>query len=225
MTSDDATGRAPGRTRRSPPELLAVLEQARRCGELSPTPSWMDVQNHLHALAVACTPAMARGLCRRIDSAPVEPAAAPTTFGGRLRAARQAVPFTRAELASRVRCDPSYVSMLENGRRPSPSPELLDAIAQAVGVEPAYLLTGGGSAVAARIDDLLEFAEYAFGNNDLDLAGARVRQVLDEGFGHLLRKAQRDRARYLSARILVRRGHGGQAQEIIRPLLADCLAG
>ena len=64
----------------------------------------------------------------------------PQGIGSRIYHARHAARLTGAELAERVGKNPSYVSRIENGRV-RPSLELLDDIAEALGLSVIDLLT------------------------------------------------------------------------------------
>ena len=64
----------------------------------------------------------------------------PGTFATRLWSARQDLHWNHLELASRSGVSRQYIGDLERGRITNPSVDIVEAIASALGVAPAYLL-------------------------------------------------------------------------------------
>lgn len=64
----------------------------------------------------------------------------PGTFATRLWSARQDLHWNHLELASRSGVSRQYIGDLERGRITNPGVEIVEAIAAALGVQPAYLL-------------------------------------------------------------------------------------
>ncbi len=65
-----------------------------------------------------------------------------TRFAGNVRRLRLKKKISQKALADKVGISVSYVSMLERGQR-SPPLETIEAMARALGVTPASLLTAG----------------------------------------------------------------------------------
>jgi transcriptional regulator with XRE-family HTH domain len=65
----------------------------------------------------------------------------PGGFSGRLRKARAARGCTRKELAAALGINAGFIATWENGQSFWISPAMLDALATALHVEPAWLLT------------------------------------------------------------------------------------
>jgi transcriptional regulator with XRE-family HTH domain len=99
-------------------------------------------------------------------------------FGSRLRQERLKAGLSQSDLASGI-MSPSHISLLESGQR-SPSPELLEQLAERLGVTPKYLSSGpSAQAAESRRKDLL-FAEMALKNGDIELAERLLRSLVDE---------------------------------------------
>src|ERR1700679_2722795 len=64
-------------------------------------------------------------------------------IGSRIRALRQALKLTQAEVAERCGIDPSFYGQIERGTN-VPSLRTLFAVAEVLRVEPAYLLPKAG---------------------------------------------------------------------------------
>jgi len=99
-------------------------------------------------------------------------------FGGRLRQLRLSAGLSQADLASGL-MSPSHISLLESGRR-SPSNELVEQLAERLGVSVHYLTTGPNARAAeSRRKDLL-FAEMALQNGDAALAEQSLKSLIAE---------------------------------------------
>jgi transcriptional regulator with XRE-family HTH domain len=97
-------------------------------------------------------------------------------FGSRLRQERLRAGLSQSDLASGI-MSPSHISLLESGQR-SPSPELLEQLAERLGVTPRYLANGPSARAAeSRRKDLL-FAEMALQNGDAALAEDLLKRVI-----------------------------------------------
>ncbi|MGR3466052.1 short-chain fatty acyl-CoA regulator family protein [Limimaricola sp.] len=70
--------------------------------------------------------------------------------GGRIRARRLDAGLAQADLARRVGISPSYLNLIEHDRRRIGG-RLLNAIAQALGLEPAQIAEGAGDALIDRL--------------------------------------------------------------------------
>lgn len=116
----------------------------------------------------------------------------PGTFATRLWSARQDLNWNHLELASRSGVSRQYIGDLERGRITNPSVEIVEAIAAALGVQPAYLLGWSDVPIAdetiaqpmdPRLQELLDLFE------DLDPAGqAAALEII-----HTLRRTQHAR--------------------------------
>jgi transcriptional regulator with XRE-family HTH domain len=99
-------------------------------------------------------------------------------FGSRLRQERLKAGLSQSDLASGI-MSPSHISLLESGQR-SPSPELLEQLAERLGVTPKYLSSGpSAQAAESRRKDLL-FAEMALKNGDTESAERLLRSLVTE---------------------------------------------
>jgi transcriptional regulator with XRE-family HTH domain len=97
-------------------------------------------------------------------------------FGSRLRQERLRAGLSQSDLASGI-MSPSHISLLESGQR-SPSPELLEQLAERLGVTPKYLASGPSAhAAESRRKDLL-FAEMALQNGDAAAAEELLVRVI-----------------------------------------------
>ena len=107
----------------------------------------------------------------------VSDAAAPETFGTRLRRLRSERGMLQADLAGSG-LSASYVSLLESGRR-QPTPPVVLQLAERLGVTVAYLREGvdDGALEQARLD--LSYAELALRSGEPASALQAYREVLD----------------------------------------------
>jgi transcriptional regulator with XRE-family HTH domain len=120
-------------------------------------------------------------------------------FGSRLRHERLKAGFSQSELASGI-MSASHVSLLESGQR-SASPELLEQMAERLGVTPKYLSSGPSTQAAESLRKDLLFAEMALQNNDLDSAEELLKSLIsDPQVSENFEFATR--ARHLYARVL-----------------------
>ena len=134
-------------------------------------------------------------------------------FGTRLRQVRLKTGLSQSDLASGI-MSASHISLIESGRR-SPSPELLEQLAERLGVAPEYLSNGPSSkAVESRRKDLL-FAEIALKNGDPEFAENSLKSLIAElAIGENLEFAVQ--ARHLYARVLERLGRLEEASHELR---------
>jgi len=120
-------------------------------------------------------------------------------FGTRLRQARISAGLSQTELAQGI-MSASHISLIESGKR-SPSPDLLEQLAERLGTSPDYLLSGANvKELESRRKDLL-FAEIALRNGDLEFAEKALKTLLAElnaGGSHEFAA----RTRYMHARVL-----------------------
>jgi transcriptional regulator with XRE-family HTH domain len=128
----------------------------------------------------------------------------PYELGSRLRAARLARGWTQTELAGEL-VSVGYVSRLESGHR-RPNAEVLEALAQRLGVSTDMLLRG---ATAPEQDELrlaLDFAELSLENGEHAEAEVRAREARDRAVA-IVHHELADRATYLVARALESQGN------------------
>lgn len=85
-------------------------------------------------------------------------------FGQRLRAQREAKGRTQAELTG-PGVSPSYLSLLETGRR-QPTQKVVRSLAERLGVDAHFLLTGEEASVREELDLEVRFAELALLSGD-----------------------------------------------------------
>ncbi len=128
----------------------------------------------------------------------------PYELGSRLRAARLARGWTQTDLAGDL-VSVGYVSRLESGHR-RPNAEVLEALAQRLGVSTDMLLRG---ATAPEQDELrlaLDFAELSLENGEHAEAEVRAREARDRAVA-IVHRELADRATYLVARALESQGN------------------
>ncbi|WP_432479689.1 helix-turn-helix domain-containing protein [Nocardioides sp. GXQ0305] len=128
----------------------------------------------------------------------------PYELGSRLRAARLARGWTQTDLAGDL-VSVGYVSRLESGHR-RPNAEVLEALAQRLGVSIDMLLRG---ATAPEQDELrlaLDFAELSLENGEHAEAEVRAREARDRAVA-IVHHDLADRATYLVARALESQGN------------------
>ncbi len=120
-------------------------------------------------------------------------------FGGRLRQLRLNAGLSQSDLASGL-MSPSHMSLLESGRR-TPSSELVERLAERLGVSVDFLATGPKArALESQRKDLL-FAEMALQNGDITFAEQLLNSLITEmGSGESLELAAK--AHHLYARTL-----------------------
>jgi transcriptional regulator with XRE-family HTH domain len=139
-------------------------------------------------------------------------------FGSRLRQERLTAGLSQSDLASGI-MSPSHISLLESGQR-SPSPELLEQLAERLGVTPKYLSSGPSAhAAESRRKDLL-FAEMALKNGDTELAERLLASLVTE----LDSSASTEfavQARHLYARALEGLGRLEEASQELRQAIGD----
>ena len=98
-------------------------------------------------------------------------------FGLRLRQQRMQKGLSQGDLCS-AGLSTSYISLLESGRR-QPSPKVAESLAQRLGVDLEYLLTGQDRPVRQERELELRFAELALVNGDSRQARTTLEQLLD----------------------------------------------
>lgn len=129
-------------------------------------------------------------------------------FGSRLRQLRLKAGLSQSDLALGL-MSPSHVSLMESGRR-TPSQELLEQLAERLGVTPEYLVNGPiSNAVESRRKDLL-FAEMALKNGDPEFAENALKVMLNE-LDATDSLEFTVRVRHLYARVLERLGRRDEA--------------
>lgn len=107
-----------------------------------------------------------------------------TTIGARLKEARESASLRKVDLARKTGLSLSQVGRIESGKS-QPSPLALNALAQALGIERRWLLTGEGDAAGAhgaaeRVASCL-ISDKAVADADLESLLGLVRQIYDTG--------------------------------------------
>ncbi len=100
----------------------------------------------------------------------------PAVLGGRIKAARVAAGLTQPELAG-PDASVAYVSRIESGQR-RPNTELLQVLADRLGVTIDYLAHGDGWKDASRLELQLDHAELSLAGGEGDNALALAREAL-----------------------------------------------
>ncbi|HUW78295.1 MAG TPA: helix-turn-helix domain-containing protein [Candidatus Nanopelagicaceae bacterium] len=99
-------------------------------------------------------------------------------FGGRLRQERVKAGLSQSDLAAGI-MSASHISLLESGQR-SPSPEMLEQLAERLGVTGQFLTSGPTSRAAESRRKNLLFAEMALKNGDVEFAEKSLRAIVGE---------------------------------------------
>jgi transcriptional regulator with XRE-family HTH domain len=143
-----------------------------------------------------------------------------TTFAERLRNLRRATGLSQTELAGEG-ISPSYVSLLESGRR-HPSPAVAALLAAKLGCSTSELLDGEPSEHERRVQLELDYAELALRHGAAAETITRLSSLLEEcdlGRGH------RTDATILLARALEQAGELPQAVNLLLPLFERARSG
>ena len=128
----------------------------------------------------------------------------PYELGSRLRAARLARGWTQTELASDM-VSVGYVSRLESGHR-RPNAEVLEALAQRLGVSTDQLLRGPTAPEQDELRLALDFAELSLENGEHAEAEVQARQARDRARA-IVHDELAGRATYLIARAVESQGN------------------
>jgi len=128
----------------------------------------------------------------------------PYELGSRLRAARLAKGWTQTELAGDL-VSVGYVSRLESGHR-RPNAEVLEALAQRLGVSVDQLLRGPTAPEQDELRLALDFAELSLENGEHAEAEVRARAARDRARA-IVHEELADRGTYLVARALESQGN------------------
>jgi transcriptional regulator with XRE-family HTH domain len=128
----------------------------------------------------------------------------PYELGSRLRAARLSRGWTQTELAGDL-VSVGYVSRLESGHR-RPNAEVLEALAQRLGVSTDVLLRGASAPEQDELRLALDFAELSLENGEHAEAEVRARDARDRAVA-IVHQDLADRATYLVARALESQGN------------------
>lgn len=141
-------------------------------------------------------------------------------FPARLRAARRGAGLSQSELADGD-LSPSYVSLLESGRR-NPTPAAVAVLAARLGRTVDFLLHGADPAVRERVRLALDYAELALRNGE----AADALTQLDGVTALDLAPGDRWRARRLRARALEGLGRLedalGEIESLRRQAVDEC---
>jgi transcriptional regulator with XRE-family HTH domain len=140
----------------------------------------------------------------------------PYELGSRLRAARLARGWTQTELAGDM-VSVGYVSRLESGHR-RPNAEVLEALAQRLGVSTDQLLRGPTAPEQDELRLALDFAELSLENGEHAEAEVQARQARDRARA-IVHHELAGRATYLIARALESQGNVDDAILELEPLV------
>ena len=140
----------------------------------------------------------------------------PYELGSRLRAARLARGWTQTELAGDM-VSVGYVSRLESGHR-RPNAEVLEALAQRLGVSTDQLLRGPTAPEQDELRLALDFAELSLENGEHAEAEVQARQARDRARA-IVHEELAGRATYLIARALESQGSVDDAILELEPLV------
>ena len=140
----------------------------------------------------------------------------PYELGSRLRAARLARGWTQTELAGDM-VSVGYVSRLESGHR-RPNAEVLEALAQRLGVSTDQLLRGPTAPEQDELRLALDFAELSLENGEHAEAEVQARQARDRARA-IVHEELVGRATYLIARALESQGSVDDAILELEPLV------
>ena len=140
----------------------------------------------------------------------------PYELGSRLRAARLARGWTQTELAGDM-VSVGYVSRLESGHR-RPNAEVLEALAQRLGVSTDQLLRGPTAPEQDELRLALDFAELSLENGEHAEAEVQARQARDRARA-IVHDELAGRATYLIARALESQGSVDDAILELEPLV------
>jgi transcriptional regulator with XRE-family HTH domain len=143
-----------------------------------------------------------------------------STFAERLKTLRRAAGLSQTELAGDG-ISPSYVSLLESGRR-SPSPAVAALLAAKLGCSSSELLDGEPSERERRLQLELSYAELALRHEGSADARERLQRLLDEDD---LPPAVKSQARFLLSRAYEQTGDLASAVSTLTSLLAEARAG
>ena len=141
----------------------------------------------------------------------------PYELGSRLRAARLARGWTQTDLAGDL-VSVGYVSRLESGHR-RPNAEVLEALAQRLGVSVDQLLRGPTAPEQDEIRLALDFAELSLENGEHAEAEVRAREARDRAYA-IVHADLADRASFLIARALESQGNVDDAILELEPLVS-----
>jgi transcriptional regulator with XRE-family HTH domain len=142
-----------------------------------------------------------------------------TTFAERLRDQRRAAGLSQTELAGDG-ISPSYVSLLESGRR-RPSPGVAALLAAKLGCSTSELLDGEPSERDRRVQLEIAYAELTLRHDGAAEAASRLGTLLDEPE---LSSADRLEATLLLARARERSGDLNGAIALLLPIFEEAAA-
>jgi len=143
-----------------------------------------------------------------------------TTFPERLRNLRRTAGLSQTELAGEG-ISPSYVSLLESGRR-RPSPAVAALLAAKLGCSTSELLDGEPSEHERRVELELAYAELALRHSGATETAPRLSALLEEPD---LASGHRTDATILLARALEQTGELPRAVNLLMPLFERARAG
>jgi transcriptional regulator with XRE-family HTH domain len=143
-----------------------------------------------------------------------------TTFSDRLKALRRAAGLSQTELAGDG-ISPSYVSLLESGRR-TPSPSVAALLAAKLECSVSQLLDGEPSERERRVHLELAYAELALRHEGAETAVDRLRALLGE---RELTPQDKSEATLLLARAYELKGDLPSAVAVVLPMFEDARRG
>jgi len=137
------------------------------------------------------------------------------SIGERIKMLRKQRGLSQAQLAHPELSD-SYVSLIESGKR-TPTPAVLELIAQKLGCSLTYLINGVTNEELEEIELALRFARLALENGDLAEARRRYAELLEDRNLESL-AAQRQDARFGYALATEACGDLAEAIDVLRSL-------
>ena len=143
-----------------------------------------------------------------------------TSFADRLKELRRAAGLSQTELAGDG-ISPSYVSLLESGRR-TPSPAVAALLAAKLGCSVTRLLEGEPSERERRVQLELAYAELALRHEGAETAIERLRALLGE---RELTPRDASEATLLLARAYELKGDLPSAVTVVLPMFEDARRG
>jgi transcriptional regulator with XRE-family HTH domain len=120
------------------------------------------------------------------QSSSPQPSAQRQSLGAVIRAHRDKAGLSQRELAAQAGCHHSYLARLENGSNDKPTPEVLQGIARALGLEPGKLLRFIGVKPATALPTPRVYLRRTYGMtaSEAQETAARIEEILAELRAH-----------------------------------------
>ena len=94
---------------------------------------------------------------------------APETLGAYIRAAREQANISQGQLATAIKVNPSYIARIESGERAKPAADVLQRIADALGIDSGELLAFLGVRVNLPEPQAYFRRKYGMSADDADV--------------------------------------------------------